>query len=344
MRVLFDIVHPADVLFFKRPIDALIARGDDVLILSRHKDVTCELLDGFGLAHKPASTAGKGLVGLATELIVRDLTTLRHALTFRPDVMVGFGGAAISHVGLLTRTKSVSFYDTEQASLQNRITWPFISALYVPSSYDGPTPAGRTVRVKGTKDLSYLHPDGFQPDMQRAVAAGLAPDRDNFFVRVVSWRANHDLGKTGWSPDVLRAVVARLSEVGHVHLSSEEPLPYDLQRYAYSGAKTAVHHVMAHCRLFIGESTTMASEAAVLGVPAIYAGGDLLGYVAELEAADLIRKIETITPDAMRSAIDDALAIPMAETRASRDAYVRQCPDWAEVIVEAIDQHGGAKK
>lgn len=343
MRVLFDIVHPADVLFFKRPIEALIARGDDILILSRHKDVTCDLLDEFGLPHRPASTAGRGIIGLAAELITRDIAVLRHALSFKPDVMIGFGGTAISHAGLITRTKSISFYDTEEASLQNRITWPFISALYVPEAYDGPTPARRTVRVKGTKDLSYLHPAAFQPDLDRAVAAGLAPGRDNFFVRVVSWRANHDLGKSGWSLDVLRAVVSRLSKVGQVHLSSEDALPDDLQPHAYAGDKTAIHHLMAHCRLYIGESTTMASEAAILGVPAIYAGGDLRGYVSDLEAADLIRRIEAIEADALLSAAEKALAAPASDARAKRDAYVNECPDWANVVVAAIDAHGGAK-
>ncbi len=342
MRVLFDIVHPADVLFFKRPIKALIARGDDVLILSRVKDITCDLLDEFGLAHRPASTAGRGIIGLARELITRDIAVLRAALSFRPDVMIGFGGTAISHAGLVTRTKSVSFYDTEEASLQNRITWPFISALYVPEAYDGPTPARRTVRVKGVKDLSYLNPAAFRPDWARAVAAGLSPDRDNYFIRVVSWRANHDLGKSGWSLDVLRAVVARLAETGRVHLSSEEALPDDLQPYAYAGEKTAVHHLMAHCRLYLGESTTMASEAAILGVPAIYAGGDLRGYVAELEAADLIRRIETIEADALISAAHAALSAPASEAQEKRNAYVSECPDWAEVIVAAIDAHGGA--
>lgn len=344
MRVLFDIVHPADVLFFKRPIEALMARGDEVSILSRVKDVTCDLLDEFGLAHQPASTAGQGIIGLAAELITRDFAVLRAALSFKPDVMIGFGGTAISHVGLVTRTKTISFYDTEEASLQNRITWPFISALYVPQAYDGPTPAGRTVRVKGTKDLSYLHPAAFQPDVDKAVQAGLARDRDNYFIRVVSWRANHDLGKTGWSLDVLRAVVAHLSQTGCVHLSSEEDLPDDLRPHAYAGDKTAIHHLMAHCRLYAGESTTMASEAAILGVPAIYAGGDLRGYVTDLEAADLIRRIETIEADALVAVMAKTLAAPPSEARAKRDAYVSECPDWAEIVVDAIDLHGGAKK
>ena len=203
MRVLFDIVHPADVLFFKRPIEALIGRGDKVLILSRRKDVACDLLDSFGLPHTPVTTAGAGVLGLAKELITRDIAVFRQARRFRPDVMIGFGGVAISHAGALLRTRSISFYDSENASLQTRLTWPFISALYVPQSYAGPTPEGRTTKLKGVKDLSYLHPSAFHPDKALALSAGLDPNRANYFVRLVSWRANHDLGKGGWTEALL---------------------------------------------------------------------------------------------------------------------------------------------
>lgn len=339
MRVLIDIVHPADVLFFKRPIEALMDRGDEVLILSRRKDIACDLLAGFGLPHTPVTDAGRGMAGLALELLTRDLKVFRHALAFRPNVMIGFGGVAISHAGVLSRRPSVSFYDSEKASLQTRLTWPFISALYVPEAYNGSTPAGRTTRLKGVKELSYLHPSAFAPDKKAAIDAGLDPERDNYFIRLVAWRANHDLGKRGWNETLLRRMVERLSQTGRVHLSSEDPLPADLARHAYCGPKTAVHHMLAHCRLQIGESATMASEAAMLGVPAVYAGGIVWGYMRELGDAGLIRIEEELSEATLMKAIDDAMSPPLSDVRARRDAYVANCPNWAEEVVAAIDRH-----
>lgn len=339
MRVLVEIVHPADVLFFKRPIEALISRGDEVMILSRRKDIACDLLDAFGFEHIPISTAGRGAVGLARELIARDIALFRHALSFRPDVMIGFGGVSISHAGKLSKTKSISFYDSENASLQTRITWPFITALYVPVSYTGPTPTGRTIRLKGTKDLSYFHPAAFTADQSEALAAGFDPASNNYFVRLVSWRSNHDLGKAGWTEDLLRKLVCRLSETGRVHLSSEEPLPTDLACYAYLGSKRSAHHLLAHCRLLIGESATMASEAAILGVPAIYSGRDFPGYICELERAGLIWNARQFNESELIAAVERALAIPISTVRATRDAYIQGCPDWAQEVVEAIDKH-----
>lgn len=79
MRLSVDTVHPADVLFFKCPLDALRAHGEDFLILSRRKDVACELLDQFGFDHLPVSTARTGVADLAARLLRRDLGVFRAA-------------------------------------------------------------------------------------------------------------------------------------------------------------------------------------------------------------------------------------------------------------------------
>ena len=344
MRALFEIVHPADVLFFRRPMEALRARGDEILVLSRHKDIACALLDEFGIAHRPISTAATGIARLAAELVQRDIAVYRAARAFRPDVMIGFGGVAISHAGRAAGIPSVSFYDSENAALQTRLTWPFITHLYVPRAYGGPTPTGRTTRLPGVKELSFLHPGAFRADRGTALAAGLDPGRENFFVRVVAWRANHDLGKAGWPVDLLRAVVARLSEAGAVHLSSETPLPEDLRPHAYRGPKNAVHHLLAHCRMLVGESATMASESAVLGVPAIYAGRDFPGYTRELEAAGLTRNIPPAEAGSLLPVMEEMLARPIEETAAARDRYVASCPDWGQAVVDALDRHAAGRR
>ena len=340
MRILFDIVHPAHALFFRRPIERLRARGDELLILSRHKDITCQVLDDMGLAHKPVSRAGKGAVGLAKELLTRDWAVLREARRFRPDVMIGFGGLAISHVGRLLGLPSVSFYDTEEATLQNRLTWPFIGHLYVPQCYDGPVPEARTTRLAGVKPLSHLHPDHFTPDREIAIASGLDPARDNFLLRVVSWEANHDFGLTGWSERYLRALKDFLSARGKLHISSEAPLPADLAPLSYGGKPTDILHLMGHCRLYLGESATMSTEAAILGVPNIFNSDVHRSYVKELSREGLTRSVDDYRdPRAVLAAVKELLAEPAAEMRMRRDAYVARCPDWGAEILAAIERH-----
>lgn len=290
MRVLFDLVHPADALFFFHAIGALRRDGVEVRIASRGKDVLVELLDDLGLEHTPITTARRGIAGQALELAARDVALFRLARRWKPDVMTGFGGIAISHVGKLLGIPSISFYDTEHAALQLRLTLPFISEWHVPRSWNGPMAAGRTFRFPGSKQFAYLHPDYFRPDADAARAAGWDPECENFLLRTVAWTANHDRGRQGMPVAQLRAVVRLLSARGKVHLSAEGELPADLQPLRYRGRPGAFHHLLAHCRLYCGESITVASEATALGVPALLQIDKEYAYVREQESAGLIRR------------------------------------------------------
>lgn len=340
MRVLFDIVHPADVLFFRHPIRRLAEQGACIRIASRRKDVACDLLDEFGLDHEPISVAGVGVTGLAAELAARDFALLRLALTWRPDVMVGLGGIAIAHAGWLTRRPAIAFYMADTAKLQTRLTWPFISHLYVPESYAGALAKGRTTRFPGIKELSYFHPENFTVDETRARAAGWTPDRQHFLVRVVRWGANHDVGKSGWGDSELDTLIERLSVHGRVHLSSEREIAPHLRKFQYRGQKADLHHLLARCRLYVGESATMAQEAAILGCPAIYSGHDHPGTTRSLAATSVIDALHQSGSDDLLDAVERNLGeARLAEFTTARAAYLAGQGNLATYIVEAIERH-----
>ncbi len=337
MRILVDIVHPADVLFFRHPLAQLLAEGAEIHIASREKDVACDLLDEFGLPHEVASRAGKGTFGLARELLVRDAKLWRMARRFRPDVMVGFGGGTIAHVGKLTGIPSASFYDADTAGLQTRLTWPFITRLHVPCSYAGPVAEGRTTRFPGVKELSYFHPENFVLDPEVARRNGWTQGEENYFLRTVGWGANHDLGKSGWSDADLSALVEKLSARGNVLISSERALPAHLDRYLYRGERSALHHVLAKCRLYVGESMTMAHEAAFLGVPAIYDGADHPGATSELAAHGLLAALRQPGIERLTQTVEEMLTEDRrAQVLAARDAYLAERPNLAGYIADAI--------
>lgn len=339
MRVLVDIVHPADVLFFLNPIRTLLERGDDVLIASRSKDVACDLLDKFGLEHRPLSVAGSGRLGLLSELFRRDIAMLGAIARFRPQVLVGLGGVSIAHAGWLTRRPAISFYAADTANLQTRITWPFITHVFVPKHYAGKTPHGRTSRFSGVKELSYFHPDSFSVSEDLGRANGWDQTRDNFLIRTVSWSANHDLGKSGWDEQTLRKLVQKLSERGKVHISSERRLPADLVPFSYRGRSDQLHHLMAQCRLYVGESATMAHEACLLGVPAIYDGADHPGTTRSLQQYGLLTALRQPGSCILLEEVERMLdAATVTAVRQRRDAYFAQHGSLSRYIVDAIDR------
>jgi len=340
MNILFDIGHPAHVHFFRHPIRNLQRLGHNITVTSRLKEFALELLDEFGIQHLPLSRLGKGgLLSLAQELIKRDIALLKVAKNNKIDIMAAIGGVSIAHVTRLTGIPSLVFYDTENAKLQNLITYPFASQVIVPRCYKAWLPKNH-LRYAGYHELSYLHPAVFTPDRNIAVDNGLASDGDTFFIRVVSWQASHDIGEKGWSKELLEKVVARLSMQGKVLISSESPLTDSLEKYAYQGKLSEVHHVLAFTKVYIGESATMASECAVLGVPAIYAAETGRGYTDEQEQRyGLVKNLQSIDWNSLENSIDNILKQPDNTWKNARQQLLNDTINVAEFVTDTIESY-----
>lgn len=339
MRVLIDLNHPAHVHFFRHPIRMLRERGHDVTVTSRDKEMTLGLLDELGIRHVPLSVQqGRGAWSLTRELIARDARLYRIVRDIRPDVMAAIGGTFIAHVGALTGVPSLVFYDTENATLQNAITYPLASCVFVPRCYEAWLPRARHVRYSGYHELSYLRPERFTPDRAIALRGGLAESGDTFFLRLVSWRASHDIGEAGWNTELLGALIRKLAALGKVMISSEAPLPGEFASLQYRGKHADVHHVMAFCRAFVGESATMASECAVLGVPAIYAAETGRGYTNEQERRyGLVTNVPRLAWGILESAIDRVLAQPLAHWQEARARLLADTIDVAGFVTRCIE-------
>jgi len=270
MRILFDMVDTAHVHFFKTLIRELKAGGHEVLVTARQKDVTLDLLDKFGIEYRSISKRGTGLLGLAWELFTRYFRLFRAVRKFRPDVMLAKnGGASIGPIGALMRIPRLVFEDTEHAKLQRAIGLPFATCIITGSGYLkdlGP----RQKRFKGVWVQTYLDPKYFTPDAKVLERYGIEPDKPYIVIRTVAWEAAHDVGHKGTSAEALGRAVEKLSRFGRVIICAETPLPDSLKEYANPLPVELVHHLLAFAALYIGEGGSMASEAAVLGTPAVF--------------------------------------------------------------------------
>lgn len=339
MRILIDIGHPAHVHFFKNPIRLLEKRGHTIVVTSRDKEMALQLLDGLGLEHRQISAKNKGgLASLGNELLTRNYRLAKIVRAFRPEIMAAIGGVSIAQVGRLLGVPSLVFYDTENARLQNAITYPFASCVIVPRCYEAWVPKHHHLRYDGYHELSYLHPRYFTADRELAICNGLAPSGDTFFIRVVSWEASHDIGERGWTRQLLSKLVRKFSAVGKVLISAEGPLGDDLESHRYTGDVNEVHHVLAHCRAFVGESATMASESAVLGVPAVYAAQTGRGYTNEQESRyGLVTNLHLLDWGPMQAAVDQILARPSEHWQTARQALLDTTIDVAEFVARCAE-------
>jgi len=266
-RFLVSIHHPAQAHFYRYIIKELRNSGHLVRVCVRDKEMTAELLATFGIEHEVLAQAQDSLAGTALSQAKYESKLLREAWLFQPDVLTSIGGIEISHVAPIVGARSLAFMDTP-SELAYRLTAPNIDITCVPVAYKGKA-RGEIRRYEGYHELAYLHPDRFtyEPDQLRRY--GVNPDDRLFILRLVDWGAYHDVGQSGFEQRVQHELVSLLDRHGEVYITSEKPLPPSLAEYNPDIPPHLIHDLLSAADIYIGDSGTMATEAALLGTPAI---------------------------------------------------------------------------
>ena len=294
VRVLFDIVHPAHVHFYRFMWESLTSAGHEALVVSRAKDVTEQLLDEFGIPHRRASMGPSGTwLGQGVELVGRDARLVQLSRKFRPDIVLTRNPAGV-HAARILRVPGV--FDTDNgtsAGIHFRLAAPFATVITTPTGM-GEHYGSKHREYPSYKALAFLHPKRFTPDPQIRDHLGVGPSEPFFIVRFVAMSASHDHGHVGLSPHAARRVMALLSERGRVFVSSEKELPQDLVSHRLPTSPGQFHSVLAEAGLCVGDSGSVAAEAALLGTPSIFFSSfaGKLAYLNELETRyGLVRNV-----------------------------------------------------
>ena len=271
MRVILSVVHPAWVHQFHTIVERLQARGDEVLILAVDKDGAESLLKSYGLPYVLcARGTGRNVFQKGWLFVRLSMEFTARSLRFRPDILIGRASPMLAIAAWVCRKPHLLYEDTEVSKFSLRICKRLSTKLLTPRTFLtdlGP----RQERVDTYKELFYLHPSVFTPSRQTLRDAGFNPDEPYVLVRFVAWNASHDVGKHGLDDAGQLSLVKRLSEAGvRVWVSSEKPLSAELEPYRLRTPFALAHHVLAFARLVYSEGATMASEAVVLGVHALY--------------------------------------------------------------------------
>ena len=282
MKVLVGIWHPAHVHFFRNTILNLQENGHEVQIVTRNKEMTLELLDAYNFEYISMGEHRKSTLSKGFNLLSMDYALYKIAKKFQPDVLTGIMDMYSAHVGKLINKPVVIFSDTEHGGLYNKLTFPFATKVCTSSCFDMDI-GSKQIRYEGYHELAYLHPNNFTPNEKILDEIGLKKDDVFFILRFVSWDASHDSGEHGFNLKSKINLVEKLQEYGTVFITSETELPHNLETNRLSIKPNKIHDLLYYSSLYIGEGATMASEAAILGVPAIFVSSLRLGYLTELE-------------------------------------------------------------
>ncbi|GAB6878843.1 DUF354 domain-containing protein [Halorubrum gandharaense] len=337
-RVIFSIQHPAHVHLFRNAIKELQQEGNEVRVYAREKEMTGELLDLYNIDHEMLAPAFDSFLGLLKVELQYEYQLTRKAFKFDPDVMVAMGGVAISRPALISGSRCLVLTDTEHATLQNTLAFPFADRILTPECYQGDI-GSKQVRYPGYHELAYLHPNRFDPDETILEEAGVNREDTLVLLRLVSWSAVHDVGDSGIENVV--DVVNRLEDTGaKVLITSEGSLPESLERRRLNVAPDRIHHLMYYSDLFIGESATMATESAVLGTPSVFISSSRRGYTDELEEKfGLVFNYSG--PDRQSNGLNRAISIlenyDQTEWIQKRDRILDTKTDTTEVIIDQVN-------
>lgn len=270
MNILVDLYHPAHLHLFRNAMTALEKEGHTIVWVTRDKDITVQLLDEYGLPYKILTKAQKGLLKMFWELVVHDCKVWREALRNNIDLMVGTS-VSIAHASLFCKAKSWVFEedDAKQAKLMTYLSYPFASKIITPDFLAHEEHGKKHVVYPSYHEFAYLHPDNYTPDSAILKELDLAEGERYFIMRFVSLNASHDFSAQGLTLDFKKALLKKLLNYGRVFITSEGDLHEDFKPYQLKIAPHRIHDLLAYSSLCIGDSQTMAIEAAVLGVPSL---------------------------------------------------------------------------
>lgn len=269
MNILIDIGHPAHVHLLHGVARDLKKLGHGVFYSVRDIPVAKRLMEHFGMTPW-VDLGGKkdSLMGKAQTVLHQDVQLLRFVRKNHIDVGLS-SGVVLGHIASLTKMNAFLFDDDDDTAepLIVKYGHPMSDVVFTPGSIRRKTK--HALYYAGTHELAYLHPNRFTPDPTVLEKAGLKAGERFFIMRFVALKGHHDVGQLGLSLDQKCRLLELLRPYGRVIVTSERAMEPEFEPYRLPVPPEEIHSLMAYCSLFLGDSQTMTSEAAILGVPAL---------------------------------------------------------------------------
>lgn len=317
MNVLIQLSHPAHFHLYKNVAKNLMEDGHKVFILIKTKDILEDLLRQSGLPYfnilKEAHRKSK--LGMLWDMLVRDWRILRFVKKHDIDLLTG-STVEVAQVGWLTRKYRVNTGEDDMriVPLFQKMGGPFIQTMLSPISCDNWKLEPKSIKYAGYHKLAYLHPNQFRPE-KSVVEKYFSKERPYFILRFAKLKAYHDIESDahGINTEIAQHLIDMLLPHGDVYITAERELEPQFEKYRLHIDPLDIHHVLAFAKLYIGDSQSMAVEAAMLGTPSLrfndFAGK--IGVLEELEHKyELTFAISPSEPRRLYDKVTELLAMP----------------------------------
>ncbi len=270
MNFLIDIGHPAHVHYYRNLAVDLEKKGHQVFWTVKEIEVAKRLLDHYGFKYIVLPKKSDGLFGKVWKQLLYDLIIFRVCIQKRINIAIGTS-VSIAHVSKISWVKSVVFDDDDDdvQPLVTKYVNPYADVLVSPEALSGKRKRKDTIYYPGFHELAYLHPKRFTPDSNVLDELGINSNEPFFIMRFNVFKAHHDVGIRGLSLEQKLRLIDELKPYGRILITTERNIEPELKQYQLVVSPEKIHSLMAFATIFLGDSQTMTSEAAVLGVPSL---------------------------------------------------------------------------
>jgi len=333
MNIVIDLVHPADVNFYKNSINILMKRNVGVNLIVRPRGRLLSILQKE-FPHTDPKIIGKhysNIHGKIVGLIKRELELLFYLNKI--DFDVSLGGFMIGYASRILHKPCVTFEDDYEYKI------PFYLAKFTATRHVMPEciPAtGKNMyKYKGLKEIAYLHPRYFKPDKEILEQYKLRP-QEYVFIREI---ANTSLNYKNTSAK-LHKIIEYLKEMGFQIVVSLENKSL-IERFKKNciileEPVEDIYSLLKFAALTISSGDTMARESCLVGTPTIYTGGRDMYVNEELIRKECMFKVDDIeqVPITVKYILENDMKKHIE--RIIGHAIKHEWEDTTEIIIENL--------
>jgi uncharacterized protein len=269
VNILVDIGHPAHVHLLKYFIKEMQQLGSKVIVTVRNIPAAIRLLEIYNIEYIQFGSKSFSLIGKTFKQLKYDKLILD--LVKEHNIEIGMGTSlTVAQVSRISKMKSFILDDDDSAvqPLFTKFVHPFTDYLISPDVLNFERKKKNHITYPGYHELAYLHPNRFKPDIKVLNESGIKEGEDYFVLRFNAFKAHHDYGIKGISNENKHKLINILKQKGKVFITTEKEIDSEFEEYQLKISPDKIHSLLYYAKMFIGDSQTMTSEAAVLGTPA----------------------------------------------------------------------------
>jgi len=292
MNILFDINHPVDINFFKNAINKLYKKKHNIIITYRPRGRLEEIIN-FEFGKFAPKKIGRHYSNFSSKVIgqlLRDFIFLFFQRKDRVDISICFGPTnAIA--SWINKIPYLAFEDDIEYKI------PFYHANIFATRHIMPDcikiKRKNVYHYKGLKELAYLHPRYFTPNLNEVIKYGIKPNKYAFIRKVANISLNYK------NEDNLNSfIIKKIKSLGlKILLSLEDKKMKKYYKDDCIILKEPVHDIFSllkYALFTISSGDSMARESCLLGTPTIYIGGREMAVNNELINIGCMFKEDTV--------------------------------------------------